>query len=108
MGPAMDQQIIWDLFTNTLEAAAVLGIEDDFVKEIKSARERLAGPQIGSDGRLLEWAEEFKEVEPGRRHLSHLFALYPGRQITQNTPDLVAAAQKPGVGGQSMGTTGTG
>ncbi len=95
MGPAMDQEIIWDLFTNTLEAAEVLGIQDNFVKEVQSARERLAGPQIGSDGRLLEWAEEFKETEPGHRHLSHLFAVYPGRQITPDgTPELTAAARK--------------
>ncbi len=95
MGPAMDQQIIWDLFTNTLEAATVLGVEDNFVKEVKSARERLAGPQIGSDGRLLEWDEEFKETEPWHRHLSHLFALHPGRQITsEKTPQLADAARK--------------
>ena len=45
-------------------------------------RERLLGPQIGSDGRLLEWSQEFKEAEPGHRHVSHLFALHPGRQIS--------------------------
>ena len=95
MGPAMDQQIIWDLFTNVLDSAKVLGIDDEFVARVRDARERLLGPQIGSDGRLLEWSQEFKEAEPGHRHVSHLFALQPGRQISvTGTPDLAAAARK--------------
>jgi alpha-L-fucosidase 2 len=95
MGPAMDQEIIWDLFTNILDSAKVLGIEDEFVGRVRSARQRLLGPQIGSDGRLLEWSQEFKEAEPGHRHTSHLFALHPGRQITvATTPELAAAARK--------------
>ena len=95
MGPAMDQQIIYDLFTNCIEAAKILGIDDGFVKEVKSARGNLAGPQIGSDGRLMEWTEEFEEPEPGHRHVSHLFALHPGKQISvTGTPELAAAARK--------------
>ena len=95
MGPAMDQQIIYDLFTNCIEAAKVLGIEDEFVKQVRAAHANLTGPKIGSDGRLLEWNEEFEEPEPGHRHVSHLFALCPGRQITLNgTPELAEAARK--------------
>jgi alpha-L-fucosidase 2 len=95
MGPAMDQQIIYDLFTNCIEAGKVLGIDDEFVKEVKAARMKLAGPKIGGDGRLMEWNEEFEEPEPGHRHMSHLFALHPGRQITlSGTPKLAAAARK--------------
>ena len=95
MGTAMDQQIIWDLFTNVLEAAEALDIRDEFVDRVRRARERLLGPQIAADGRLMEWSEEFVETEPGHRHLSHLFALYPGRQITpRGTPELAAAARK--------------
>ena len=95
MGPAMDQQIIYDLFTNCLEAAKILGIDDEFVKQVKAARGKLAGPQIGSDGRLMEWTEEFEEPEPGHRHVSHLFALHPGKQISvTGTPELAAAARK--------------
>ena len=95
MGPAMDQQIIYDLFTNCIEAAKVLGIDGEFVKQVKAARVNLAGPQIGSDGRLLEWTEEFEEPEPGHRHVSHLFALHPGKQISvTGTPELAAAARK--------------
>jgi len=95
MGPAMDQQIIYGLFTNCIEAAEVLGIDDEFTKQVKTFRGNLAGPKIGSDGRLLEWNEELEEPEPGHRHISHLFALYPGSQISPTgTPELAAAARK--------------
>jgi alpha-L-fucosidase 2 len=95
MGPSMDQQIIWDHFTNVLDAAAALGIEDDFVRQVRSGRERLLMPQIAADGQLMEWAEEFKEAEPHHRHVSHLFALFPGRQISPHeTPSVAAAARK--------------
>ncbi|MHC4119715.1 MAG: glycosyl hydrolase family 95 catalytic domain-containing protein [Planctomycetota bacterium] len=95
MGPAMDQQIIYDLFTNCSDAAKVLEIDDEFVKKIRTARFELAGPKIGSDGRLLEWNQQFEEPSPGHRHVSHLFALHPGKQITVNdTPELAAAARK--------------
>ncbi len=71
---------------------------DNFGSAIKStfALARLdSGLKIGADGRLLEWAEDFKEVDPGHRHVSHLYALHPGRQITlSKTPTLAAAAQK--------------
>ena len=95
MGCAMDQQIIWDTFTNCLEAAETLGIDDELVTQVGAARERLAGPRVGSDGRLMEWSEELEEPEPGHRHVSHLFALHPGRQISlHGTPGLAAAARK--------------
>ncbi|MDT8300342.1 MAG: glycoside hydrolase family 95 protein [Sedimentisphaerales bacterium] len=95
MGPAMDQQIIYGLFTDCIEAAEVLGIDDEFTKQVKDFRRNLAGPQIGSDGRLLEWNEELEEAEPGHRHVSHLFALHPGRQISPTgTPKLAEAARK--------------
>jgi len=94
MGPSMDQQIIWELFSNILEAAIVLAIDDEFVSEVRAARTRLAGPAIGSDGRLLEWQRQWEEAEPGHRHISHLFAVHPGRQITvQGTPEWAAAAR---------------
>ncbi|MFH1719540.1 MAG: glycoside hydrolase N-terminal domain-containing protein, partial [Planctomycetota bacterium] len=92
MGPAMDQQIIYDLFTNCIEAAGILGIDDEFTAEVKAALGNLAGPQIGPDGRLMEWNEQFEEPEPGHRHVSHLFALHPGKQISvTGTPDLATA-----------------
>jgi alpha-L-fucosidase 2 len=95
MGPAMDQQIIYDLFTNCIEAADILGIDDEFTKQVNDFRQNLAGPKIGSDGRLLEWNEELEEPEPGHRHISHLFALHPGSQISPaGTPKLAEAARK--------------
>lgn len=95
MGPSMEQEIVWDAFTNYLEAAQVLGVKEPVVAEVETADAKLRLPQIGSDGRLMEWSEEFKEPEPGHRHVSHLFALHPGREITlRGTPELAAAARK--------------
>ena len=95
MGGSMDQEIIWDTFNNFLAAARELGIKDDVTAQVQAALDKLALPGIGSDGRLMEWAEEFKEPEPGHRHISHLYGLYPGYEFTQNkTPDYMAAARK--------------
>ena len=95
MGNAMDQEIVWDTFTNCIEAAEILGIEDDFIEKVHTAREKLAPPKIGSDGRLMEWSQEFKEPEPGHRHMSHLFGIHPGRQFNfADSPQMMAAARK--------------
>ncbi|MCP4309667.1 MAG: glycoside hydrolase family 95 protein [Bacteroidetes bacterium] len=95
MGPAHDQQVIWQLFSDFISASGELNKEDQMVFEVKNALARLAGPKIGSDGRLMEWAEEFPEVEPGHRHISHLFALHPGFQINlEQSPELALAAKK--------------
>lgn len=93
-GVAHDQQIVWDLFTNTLEAAAVLGRDDKLVQQIAAARAKLLGPQVGSWGQLMEWMVERPDLEKsGHRHTSHLFAVYPGRQIsTATTPEWARAA----------------
>ena len=96
MGPAMDQQIVRDLFENVLAAAAELGIDDAFTQETAAKLTKLAGPQVGTDGRLMEWRqEELVEADPGHRHISHAFGLYPGSQFTvRGTPDLAAAVRK--------------
>ena len=97
MGPSHDQQVIWQLFKNFIDASKVLeiDIEDNFLQQVIKSQKELAKPQIGSDGRLMEWNEEFEEVEPGHRHISHLFALHPGYQIDiQKTPELASAAKK--------------
>ncbi len=95
MGASFDQQCVWELFTEILAAAQALGIEDDYVADIRRARNNLLGPQIGPDGRLMEWASGFQEEDPQHRHRSHLVALYPGRQITvRQTPELARAAGK--------------
>jgi alpha-L-fucosidase 2 len=106
MAPSMDQEIAWDHLTNVLDAAAVLGVRDGFVDAVRAARDRLAMPRIGSDGRLLEWADELRETEPEHRHVSHLFALHPGRQITPlATPGWAEAARKT-LAGRGDGGTG--
>ena len=95
MGPTHDQQVIWQLFTDFLNASKQLEIEDRFVEKVSQYRKNLAGSKIGSDGRLMEWMEEYPEVEPGHRHISHLFALHPGSQINmEHTPELAQAAKK--------------
>ncbi len=96
MGPTHDQQVIYNLFTNTIKSAELLGFKNnEFLKRINKAQQNLAHTGIGNDGRLMEWAEEFTEVEPTHRHLSHLFALYPGNEITiDKTPELAEAAKK--------------
>jgi len=94
MGPSHDQEVIWDLFTNLIEASEILCIRDDFTEKVIKAKGDLLLPGIGSDGRLMEWPQEFEEPEPGHRHMSHLFALHPGRQITNQTPSMQEAARK--------------
>ena len=95
MGSAMSQQIVWEVFNNALEAAEILNINDDFISKVQNAIEKLAMPQIGPDGRLLEWSEPFEEVELGHRHISHTYAVYPGNQYSfDKTPDEMAAIRK--------------
>lgn len=95
MGPTHDQQVIWQLFHDFGMASRELGIDDDLVHRVAAAKANLAPTKIGHDGRIMEWAEEFEEVEPGHRHISHLFAVHPGAQINMlQTPELAAAAGK--------------
>jgi alpha-L-fucosidase 2 len=95
MGPAMGQQVVWDLFTCVLDAASELSIDDDFTTAVASARDRLAPTRIGEDGRILEWSHPYEEAEPGHRHMSHLFGLHPGRQFTRkSSPELLEAARR--------------
>ncbi len=95
MGPTHDQQVIWQLLKNYIDASEALNIVDNFLQQVKEAQQQLAMPGIASDGRLMEWGEEFEEVEPGHRHISHLFGLHPGYQIDLvETPALSAAARK--------------
>lgn len=95
MGPTMDMEIIWDLLTNTIQSADILGVDSEFRNKLEDIRKNLRPLQIGSDGRLMEWSEEFEEPEPGHRHLSHLYGLHPGKQIlyTEN-PEFIEAARK--------------
>jgi len=95
-GATMDLMIVHDLFTNCIEASKVLGIDEAFRAQLESALARLAPLQISKkDGRLQEWIEDYREPEPGHRHMSHMYGLHPGREITlTGTPELAAAARK--------------
>lgn len=94
-GTAMDMAIIHELFTDTLYAAEILDTDAEFRAILKTALGKLRSYQIGSNGQLLEWQEEFQESDPHHRHCSHLFGLHPGHQITlQGTPDLAEAAKR--------------
>jgi alpha-L-fucosidase 2 len=110
-GVSYDQQIIWDLFNNTVEAADVLGVDKPLRKQLAQMRDRLAAPKTGSWGQLLEWLEEKKDPvldtpNDTHRHVSHLFALYPGRQISPTTTPQLAAAAKRTL--EARGDAGTG
>jgi alpha-L-fucosidase 2 len=97
MGPTIDQQLIRYLFDATIESAKILGLagEESFSAGLAAQRARLAPTRIGSDGRILEWLEEYKEAEPTHRHVSHLWGLYPGHEISpRRSPDLAAAARQ--------------
>jgi alpha-L-fucosidase 2 len=95
-GATMDLQIVHDLFSNTIAAAERLGLDSSLRTQLQSAVRRLAPLQVSPEtGRLQEWIEDYKEVDPGHRHISHLFGVHPGRQITlRGAPALAAAARK--------------
>jgi alpha-L-fucosidase 2 len=94
-GPTMDMALTRELFTNVVAASEILETDESFRDEIKHKLEKLRPYQIGSKGQVLEWSQEFEETEPHHRHVSHLYGLYPGDQITADgTPDLFAAAKK--------------
>ena len=95
MGSTMDNQIIRELFENTAAAGQILDLDADFRDRLLNAAAKLPPNRIGKDGRLMEWLEEYEEVEPQHRHISHLYGLHPGNQITPSgTPDLAEAARK--------------
>lgn len=92
-GVMYDQQIIWDLFQNYLDAEAVLGVDPTYRARVAELQSRLAPNKIGSWGQLQEWQVDRDSPTNTHRHTSHLFAVFPGRQITPSaTPELAAAA----------------
>ncbi len=94
-GSTMDLSIIRELFTRTIEAERLLNRDPELQDELKQKLARLPGFQVGRRGQLQEWREDFLEVDPRHRHLSHLYGLYPGNQINADaTPALYAAARK--------------
>ena len=94
-GPTMDIELIRELFKNCRRTAELFGTDAGFAKELDRAEKRLPPLQIGKRGQLQEWIEDYDESEPQHRHVSHLYALYPGNDISlKTTPDLAAAAKK--------------
>lgn len=95
LGATMDEQLVRALFVATSEAAKVLGVDGELSRELDEKRARLAPTRIGSDGRVMEWLEEYPETDPHHRHVSHLWGLYPGNEIDARAmPELAAAARK--------------
>ena len=91
----MDMSIMWDLFTNLIDASAVLNIEPEFRQLLTEKRKKFYPLHIGHKGNLQEWNKDWEDVDPQHRHVSHLFGLHPGRQIAPvTTPDFAAAAKK--------------
>lgn len=105
-GASMDHQIAWDILNNCIKAAAILGIDDEFTTTAKATRDNILLPKIGSWGQLQEWTEDVDDPKSDHRHVSHLFALHPGNQIsTAQTPKLAEAAR---VTLNARGDSGTG
>lgn len=96
--PSMDSQIIYTLFSAFLSASSILSkdidADIDMIEKVTEILERIPKPEIGKHGQIMEWAEDYDEIEPGHRHISHLFALYPSDQISvSKTPELASAAR---------------
>lgn len=103
-GSSMDMQILHDLFGYYSEAAGILGLDQEFSKKVMEARSRLVPPQIGKNGSLQEWAEDYEQMEEKHRHFSHLYGLYPGNVLSaKRTPEFVngikAVLEQRGDGG---------
>ncbi len=94
MGPTMDVQLLGELFSSTSAAAGILGIDKDFSDSLAAATKRFPPMSVDSRGRLMEWLEEYAEVEPQHRHVSHLYGLHPGNSIsTLRSPELAEACR---------------
>jgi hypothetical protein len=92
--PTMDIQIISEVLTNCQKASAILQVDSEWAAGLKPIMDKLPPVRVASNGTIMEWIKEYKEFEPGHRHISHLFGLHPGTQITPETPELFAAARK--------------
>jgi alpha-L-fucosidase 2 len=95
MASTSDMELTWELFTNVIEASEVLDIDADFRETLIVKRDKLFPLTVSPRGTLQEWYQDFKEADPHHRHVSHLIALHPGRQISPlTTPELATAARK--------------
>ncbi len=92
-GVSFEQQLVWDLFNNTIEAADALGTDKEFRDLLTAKHAKLLGPKIGKWGQLQEWMVDRDDPKDHHRHTSHLIAVHPGRQISvTKTPELAKAA----------------
>ncbi|PCJ94503.1 MAG: hypothetical protein COA50_12135 [Flavobacteriaceae bacterium] len=108
-GTAQGQQIVGEVFDNVLAAAKELGIGDDFTREVTQKKAGLRpGIVLGEDGRILEWDRPYEEAEKGHRHMSHIYALHPGDDITQKDTAYIEAAKKTIAHRLEHGGAGTG
>ena len=105
-GNSYEQQLIYDLFTSYIEAANALDTDHNFRQKVESMRSRLLGPRVGKWGQLQEWAEDRDDPNNHHRHLSHLIAVHPGRQISPRTTPELAEAAKVSMNGRGDGATG--
>jgi alpha-L-fucosidase 2 len=95
LGPTIDLQQLRELFANTINAAKILGVDEDLQKDLAEKRPRIAPNQVAPDGVLQEWLKPYVEREPGHRHVSPLYGLYPYYEITPgSTPELAEASRK--------------
>ena len=94
MGPTMDHQIIRGLFSWTAQAARTLGRDEAFANQLDELRDRIAPNRIGKHGQLQEWLEDKDNPNYHHRHVSHLWGVYPGEDITWETPELMKAARQ--------------
>lgn len=93
-GCAMDNALLRDFFTACIDASTILGMPEAERESIAVMREKLAPLEIGKHGQIMEWMQDYDEVEPGHRHISQLYALFPSAQITPDgTPELAEAAR---------------
>ncbi len=93
-GSSIDMQILTDLFGYFASASKVLGIDQEYASQVLKARDRLVPPQIGKDGSLQEWTEDYEQLEDKHRHFSHMYGLYPGNVISvKQTPQFVEACK---------------
>ena len=91
LSPTMDIEILTGLFEMYVKTEEILGICPEQAEEARQALQKLPPLKVGRYGQLMEWREDYDEVEPGHRHISHSFALYPGWQINRDTPELMEA-----------------
>jgi alpha-L-fucosidase 2 len=93
-GSTIDLQILSDLFSYVAEASKILGVDEEFRKKVLETKAKLAPMQINKNGELQEWLEDWGQKEKSHRHISPLYGLYPGNQISATrTPELAAAAR---------------